>query len=158
VKGQELATHCGVSLRHIYNLRTRFPNEVPQDFNDVTSWKNFIEARRSVVDKKQHAPRATLDVQNNHSRYVAARARKVELQVEAAAIDLEITKRNYISREVVKVEFARIAALARGRLLRMLNDLPSALLGLNEADIHRVMSAKLEHAMRDLKLSDDFLT
>jgi hypothetical protein len=40
----------------------------------------------------------------------------------------------------------------------MLNDLPSALLGLNEADIHRVMSERLEFAMRDLRLSDDFLT
>jgi hypothetical protein len=69
---------------------------------------------------------------------------------------LELSRRSVIPRVQVETEFARIAALARGRLLRMLNDLPSALLGLNEADIHRVMSEKLEHAMRDLRLSDEF--
>ena len=38
----------------------------------------------------------------------------------------------------------------------MINDAPSALLGLNEADIHRVLEEKVTFALNNLALPDDF--
>ena len=38
----------------------------------------------------------------------------------------------------------------------MINDAPSALLGLNEADIHRVLEEKITFALNNLALLDDF--
>ena len=152
----ELAAVCGVSQRQIYNLKTKFPSEVPASFADVDGWKKFVDAHRVVVAAKRHAPRSNPDVQTDHARYVRARADRTESLAAAERIRLELSRRSVIPRIQVETEFARIAALARGRLLRMLNDLPSALLGLNEADIHRVLFERLNHAMRDLKLSDDF--
>jgi hypothetical protein len=90
-------------------------------------------------------------------RYIAARADRTESLAASERIRLELTRRNVIPRAEVELEFGRIATIIRGRLLKMLNDLPSALLGLDEAAIHRVASEKLTYAMRDLRLSDAFL-
>jgi hypothetical protein len=153
----ELAAVCGVSQRQIYNLKTKFPSEVPASFNDTDGWKKFVDAHRVVVAAKRHAPRSNPDVQTDHARYVRARADrpKVWLRLSASAW-------NYRGAALFHAFKSRPSSVGSlqlyERLLRMLNDLPTALLGLNEADIHRVMSEKLEHATRDLRLSDDFLT
>jgi hypothetical protein len=38
----------------------------------------------------------------------------------------------------------------------VINDAPLALLGLNEADIHRVLEEKITFALNNLALPDDF--
>ena len=69
---------------------------------------------------------------------------------------LEVTKRNIISRSEIEATVASIATRLRARLLRVINDAPSALLGLNEADIHRVLEEKVTFALNNLALPDDF--
>lgn len=154
---KQLAAACSVSQRTIYNLKARFPEQVPASFGDVDGWKRIVEANRTVVAGKRNAPRRDPELASDHSRYVAARADRTESLAASERIRLEITRRNTISRAEVEVEFGRIASIIRARLLKMLNDLPSALLGLDEAAIHKVASEKLAYAMRDLKLLDTFL-
>jgi len=40
----------------------------------------------------------------------------------------------------------------------VINDAPSALLGLNEADIHRVLEEKITFALNNLALPDDIVS
>ena len=69
---------------------------------------------------------------------------------------LEVTKRTIISRSEIEATVASIATRLRARLLRLINDAASALLGLNEADIHRVLEEKITFAVNNLALPDDF--
>ena len=117
----QMAEACGVSQRQIYVLKTRFPKEVPASFNDVDDWKKFVDAHRVIVAAKRHAPRSDAGLQSDHSRYIAARARRTESLAESEAIRLAITKRNTIDRLEVEREFARLGSLMRGSMLKLLS-------------------------------------
>ncbi len=110
-----------------------------------------------MAEKLQHAPRSPVEVLSDHARYTRARADRMTYLAEADRLKVEITKRHVIDRAEVESEFARIASRVRGRLLRFANDCPTMLLGLSAVDIHRVVSEKLEYAMRDLHLEDSWL-
>src|SRR6478672_11439268 len=92
------AKYCGVSQRTLYNLKAKFPDTVPLTFDDAEGWKRVVEANRVTVSTRRHAPRSSTETQSDHSRYIAARARRTESLAESEAIRLAVTKRNMIDR------------------------------------------------------------
>ena len=154
---KQCAAFCGCSVRSLYNLRERFPDEVPKTFEDGPGWKRVYDAKKLVPGRKKHAARSSVDLRSDHERYVHFRANRTQSLAEADALKVAITQRNVIDTSEVEAQFSMIASRVRARLHRMCNDLSSALLGLSEAAIYKVVSEKMEHACRDLHLSDDFL-
>lgn len=157
VTSKELAALCGVSQRQIYNLKTKFPKEVPASFEDVTGWQKVVSAHQIVVAQKRHAPRSHPGEQSDNARYVAARARRTEALAEAEQIRLAITKREVISRAEVEAEFCRAGRMIRAHILRLAADAPCALEGRSAAEIDEWMQAAIRRPIEDIKLDPNFL-
>jgi hypothetical protein len=156
MSSKDLATACGVSQRQIYNLKTKFPKEVPASFDDVAGWKMVVAAHQVVVAQKRHAPRSHPGEQSDNARYVAARARRTEALAEAEHIRLAVTKRDLIRREEVETAFSTVANRVKARLRRLVNDAPSALLGLNEYEIHATLGEQIEVALNEITMDKNF--
>jgi hypothetical protein len=156
MSSKDLAAACGVSQRQIYNLKTKFPKEVPASFDDVDGWKKVVAAHQVVVAQKRHAPRSTPGEQSDNARYIAARARKTEIQAESEHLRLEVTRRGLIPRVEVEAAFSTVANLVKARLRRLVNDAPSVLLGLNEHEIHQTLGEQIELALNEIAMEKDF--
>jgi hypothetical protein len=157
MSSKDLASACGVSQRQIYNLKAKFPKEVPGSFSDVAGWKKVVAAHQIVVAQKRHAPRSNPGEQSDNARYVAARARRTEALAEAEHIRLAITKREVISRGEVIREFARAGSMIKAHILRLAADAPCALEGLSSAEIDQWMQAAIRRPIEDIKLDPNFL-
>jgi hypothetical protein len=107
----ELASYCEISVRQVYNLRSKYP-EAPS-FNDAPAFKKFVDARRVVVAEKKHAPRSSAEAQTDHARYVRARADRTESLAAGERIRLELTRRGVIDRAEVEAEFAQCARMVK---------------------------------------------
>src|SRR6185436_2761359 len=116
MSSKDLASACGVSQRQIYNLKTKFPKEVPASFADVAGWKKVVAAHQVIVAQKRHAPRSHPGEQSDNARYVAARARRTEALAEAEHIRLRATKRDMIPRIEVETAFSTVANRVKARL------------------------------------------
>lgn len=91
-----------------------------------------------------------------HSRYITARAHRTEILAQMAEIELAATRRSMIPRAQVEAIFAQVSSVVKGRLLRMVNDCPSALLGLGATQIHDVLMEKLTYAMDAMEIEKEF--
>lgn len=149
----------------------------PASFDDVAGWRTFIESNSSSVKPKPPPKPNTNSVQNgiksviappaieepatnpataSNLNYVAARALRTQTAAELDLIKLEATRRNIIRKEEVKLIFGRIAAVVRGRFLKVRYDLPCACVGLTEAQIDKVVGEKFEYAMAALDIPTEF--
>ena len=115
MSSKDLASACGVSQRQIYNLKTKFPKEVPASFADVAGWKKVVAAHQVIVAQKRHAPRSHPGEHSDNARYIAARARRTEALAEARTIpkieqqvaDLAVCLRNQsIDKELAELRQA----------------------------------------------------
>ena len=61
-----------------------------------------------------------------------------------------------VHKEEVKALFSQIAAVVRGRLLRLRADLPCALVGRTEPEIERIVAEKVEAALAALSVPENF--
>jgi hypothetical protein len=154
-----LAAYCSCSPRQIYLLRKKFPKEAPP-LSDEASWKTFVNARRTVVaEKRQHpkqASRSDADTQSDHAKYIHFRALRTAALAESEQIRLAITKREMISRIEVETAFLTVANRVKARLRRLVNDAPSALLGLSEYRIHEVLGEQIQKVLNEIALDKDF--
>ena len=158
MSSKDLASACGVSQRQIYNLKTKFPKEVPASFADVAGWKKVVAAHQVIVAQKRHAPRSHPGEQSDNARYVAARARRTEALAEAEHIRLAVCKRDMVPRIEVETAFSTVANRVKARLRRLVNDAPSALLGLNEHEIHAALGEQIEAALNEIAMDKNFYT
>jgi hypothetical protein len=71
-------------------------------------------------------------------------------------IELAATKRQVIRQEEAIALFSRVATIVRGRLMKMRNDLPNILLGLDAQQIDQVLAQKMEEALSSLVIPGDF--
>lgn len=168
----ELAKAINVPRRTLFWMRKRYEG-APDNFDDVSGWRTFIESNSSSV-KPKPAPKAaapgripdtapapveepaTNPATASNLNYVAARALRTQTAAELDLIKLEATRRNIIRKEEVKLIFARIAAIVRGRFLKVRYDLPCACVGLTEAQIDKVVGEKFEYAMAALVIDSEF--
>src|ERR1700693_2363919 len=141
-----LSQFCECSPRQIYTLRQRFPKEAPP-FSDKDGWKTFVNARRTVVaEKRQHpkkAERSDSDSLTDHEKYIHFRALRTAALAESEQIRLAIAKRNVIDKGECEREFARVGSVMKALMRRLLNDLPSALSGLEPYESTRVLTARV---------------
>ena len=159
---KELAAELGISFPWIFQLKKKFPNEAPKNFDDVEGWRKLLEAsRKNPVSKSRvtvlkHKSSKSSEELSDIARLTRGRANKVETEHEILTIELAATKRQVIRQEEAIELFARIAAIVRGRLMKMRNDLPSALLGLDAPGIDQVLAQKMEEALSSLVIPADF--
>lgn len=168
----ELAKIINVPRRTLFWMRKRHEG-APASFDDVAGWRTFIESNSSSVKPKpppkvappsrlpDTAPPAIEEPATNPAtasnlNYVAARALRTQTAAELDLIKLEATRRNIIRKEEVKLIFGRIAAVVRGRFLKVRYDLPCACVGLTEAQIDKVVGEKFEYAMAALDIPTEF--
>lgn len=90
-------------------------------------------------------------------RYAEARARKTLAQAEKAEIELAATRRDMIPRGQVESFISRSGNILKARLLRMVNDCSTSLLGLDSAQINDVLLEKVRHALDVAELQKEFL-
>jgi hypothetical protein len=177
VTADELAKVINVPRRTLFWMRKRHEG-APDNFDDVSGWRTFIESNSSstkpkpapkpaarpaqtklLSDSKTEAPTeepAANPATASNLNYVAARALRTQTAAELDLIKLEATRRNIIRKEEVKVIFQRIAAVVRGRFLKVRYDLPCACVGLTEAQIDKVVGEKFEYAMAALDIPSEF--
>jgi hypothetical protein len=161
---EELAKSIGCSKPWVFYLKKKFPDRCPSSFDDVPGWKAVLDFSRTQA-KVKYTRGATQPRRDNGqktgelsdiARLTKARANKVETEHEILTIELAATKRQVIRQEEAIALFARIATIVRGRLMKMRNDLPNILLGLNSEGIDRVLAEKMEEALSSLVIPGDF--
>src|ERR1700756_2977731 len=141
----ELASLIGVSRPWLFHLKNKFPKDCPSNFNDVEGWKVFLASTRKAARVKRTPGAKTRkgsDQLSDMARLTKSRANKVETEHEILTIELSATRRQVVRQEEVIDLFAKVAAVARGRLMKMRNDLPSALLGLDAPAIDKGLGEK----------------
>jgi hypothetical protein len=161
---KELAAELGISFPWIFQLKKKFPNEAPKSFDDVEGWRKLLEAsRKNPVSKSRltvlkHKSSKSSEELSDIARLTRARANKTEHEDEILLIELAATKRQVVREEETLALFAKLATIVRGRLMKMANDFPSMLLGLDAPAIDKVVREKLEEALSSLVIPDDFHT
>jgi hypothetical protein len=157
---EQLAEKLGINRRTIFWMRKRYPG-APTNFNDVDKWRDWIESNKSQinpgkVDEAEVEPEPKNTAVASNISYVAARALKTQAQAEMATIQLAVTRRNIIRKEECKALFAKIAAVVRGRFLKVRADLPCTCVGLTEVEIEKVVTEKIEYALSALDIPKEF--
>jgi hypothetical protein len=61
-----------------------------------------------------------------------------------------------IPRIEVETAFSTVANRVKARLRRLVNDAPSALLGLNEHEIHATLGEQIEVALNEIAMDKNF--
>lgn len=155
-----IAAILKVSRTWLFNIKKQFPEGAPKDFKDPEEWRKFAKAHRieptatltEKVSTRQAEDSTQQSEPSSHSRYIAARAHRTEILAQMAEIELAATKRNMIHRAEVESIFAQVSSVVKGRLLRMVNDCPAALLGLDAPQIYEVLMEKLHYALDAMEL------
>jgi hypothetical protein len=161
---KELAAELGISFPWIFQLKKKFPDEAPKTFDDVEAWRKLLEkSRKNPVSKSRltvlkHKSSKSSEELSDIARLTRARANKTEHEDEILLIELAATKRQVVREEETLALFAKLATIVRGRLMKMANDFPSMLLGLDAPAIDKVVREKLEEALSSLQIPDDFHT
>jgi hypothetical protein len=157
----QLAESLGISRALLFKIRGRYPkNEHPANFDDVEAWRSFIAKARTQIRtttpieqlENDDLPSAT----ESNIVFVAARARQKVADAEIREIELAATRRELIAKAEIIAVFGRLGSVLRGRLLKARNDLPTALLGLNEVAMDAVLKEKFDDVMGDFILPGDF--
>jgi hypothetical protein len=156
VNAQQLADKLEVHRTWIFTLRKKFPEEAPKTFDDVEGWKKLLDSTRKTVRVQPARSTKSTPELTDIARLTRGRADKVELENEILIIELDATKRKVIRQEEVITLFGQIASVVKGRLRKMANDLPSALLGLDSASIDRIVTEKLDYALSSFDLPNEF--
>lgn len=150
---EELAKVLGVSRKTLFRLKKSYPDATPSNFDDPEKWKRVLETAKTK-EIGSHQPE--ISTSDSHAIYVEARARKTRIAAEMGQIQLDATKRNVIRKEDAKALFARIAAVVRGRFLKVRADLPCSCVGLTEVQIEKVVDEKFEYALSALDIPREF--
>jgi hypothetical protein len=94
----------------------------------------------------------------SHSGYIRARARKTEIAVEMATIELAVAKREVVRMSELKVLIDHIGATYRGRIVKLKTELASSCAGLSELQIEKIAGEKLAYALEAVSLPEGFET
>jgi hypothetical protein len=166
----ELAKDLGISRALLFKIRKRYPRaEQPATFDDVEAWRIFITKAQSGVHSPTRLPGAKKpgrpigwqeipSATESNIIFVAARAKEKVANAEIREIELAATKRQVVRQEETIALFGKLATIVRGRLMKMRNDLPSALLGLDAPAIDKVLAEKMEEALAPLVIPEDFFS
>lgn len=145
----ELAAALGIS-RVTFYARRKDPR-APQSL-DLEAWRAYLKGARVNAPPESTGEGDTRKAYD----YLFERARKTSLASDILAIELAATRRDTVRKEEVKTLFSQIAAVVRGRLLKLRADLPSALAGRSEAEIERIVTDKIEQALSGLSIPERF--
>jgi hypothetical protein len=165
VTSEQLARTIGCSRQWVFYLRKKFPDRCPKNFDDVEGWKELLALSRTQAKVKYvraaAQPRsngANGDELSDIQRLTRGRADKVQTENQILEIELQATRRQVIRQEEAIALFGKVAAVVRARLMKMRNDLPNALLGLDAPAIDKVLAEKMEEVLATLVIPDDFFT
>jgi hypothetical protein len=89
-------------------------------------------------------------------RLTRGRANKVQTENQILEIELAATQRRIIRQEEAIELFAKVASIVRARFLKLRNDLPCMVTGLDPAAIDKVLAEKTEEVLSSLVIPDDF--
>jgi hypothetical protein len=161
VTADELAKELGISRALLFKIRTRYPlKEHPATFNDVEGWRTFIAKAKTDIRTTTPIPESTNNklpsATESNIIFVAARAKEKVANAEIREIELAATRRQVVRQEEVTAIFAKLSNIVRVRLMKIRNDLPSALLGLDAPGIDKVLAEKMEEALAPLVIPEDF--
>ena len=145
----ELAAALGIS-RVTFYARRKDPH-APKEL-DLEAWRAYLKGARVNAPPESPGEGASRQAYD----YVFERARKTSLAADILAIELAATRRDTVRKEEVRTLFGQIGAVVRGRLLKLRADLPSALAGRGEAEIERIVTEKVEHALGGLSIPETF--
>jgi hypothetical protein len=166
----QLAHKLGISRALLFKIRKRYPQgEYPANFDDVEAWRSFITKAQTPFHSPTRLPEAKRpgrpigwkeipSATESNVIFVAARAKEKVANAEIREIELAATRRQIIRQEEVVALFSKLATVVRGRLMKMRNDLPSALLGLDAPAIDKVLAEKMEEALTPLVIPEDFFS
>jgi hypothetical protein len=158
----QLAEALGISRALLFKIRRRYPKEeYPANFNDLEAWRIFIAKARTDIRTTTRLPESSGNgklpsATESNIKFVAARAQERAALAELREIQLLATKRRLVHAEEVQVLFGHLSAIASAKLLRLRNDLPSALAGLSPPQIDAVLREKFQEALADLVIPGEF--
>jgi hypothetical protein len=164
LSASHIAAILKVSRTWLFTIKKQFPEGAPKDFSDPEEWRKFVKSHRiepiALPVKLVSTPKAEDSTHESepsaNARYVTARAHRTEILAQMAEIELAAIQRNMIPRWQVEALFTGVCTVVKGRLLRMVNDCPNALLGLPEAEIHLILMDKLTYALDAMELEKEF--
>lgn len=81
------------------------------------------------------------------------KAEKLEIDIEAAQLKLDVEKGKYVLQDKVREDGVRLAASLDGALKSLEGEMPSLLAGLNEMDVQREVHTLFIKLREDLKTS-----
>jgi hypothetical protein len=160
----ELAEALNISRALLFKIRRRYPKgEYPASFNDIEAWRTFIAKARTDIRTTTSLPKPAGNgrlpsATESNIKFVAARAKEKAAAAELRELQLLATRRSLVHAEEVQLLFGQIAGVTRGRLLKMANDFPSLLAGLDQVAIDKIVQAKLTETLSSLALPEDFFS
>jgi hypothetical protein len=152
----QLAKELGISRPWLFHLKRKFAAEAPKDFHDIEAWETFVEFTKTQVKTRGRKSLKGPVELSDYRRLVRLRGDKLELERQMLSIELGATERRLIPQEEITAVFGKLGTVLRGRLIKARNDLPSALLGLNEAAMDAILREKFDFVMSEFSLPADF--
>jgi hypothetical protein len=164
VTAVELVRELGISRALLFKIRRRYPKgEYPASFDDIEAWRTFISKARTDIRTTTPLPKPAGNgklpsATESNIKFVAARAKEKAAAAELRELQLLATRRSLVHAEEVQLLFGQIAGVTRMRLMKMANDLPCTLTGLDPPSIDRIVQEKLTEALSSLVLPENFFT
>jgi hypothetical protein len=127
-----LAKILGMTRQNL--LLWRKKEGAPEDYEDVSKWKDFLAMHRDAAS----------DSKELYSRKLFAETKRVELQAERLSLELEVEKAKLIPADKITEALMSIGARTKALLLKLENDLPASIAGRNESECAAIIRVHVD--------------